>query len=131
MTKVIDGPVKKVDPAAKTVKVGWLLGLLSTTLEVNDDTRIAVEGRRDPSTGSTKGRGEGLLRGQRWEESREGDRRDPGRKRIHAEQGGPTRNGVAPEVGGIAFGWESKDAIEFGLWRGPGGAITTRPGPRG
>ena len=46
MTKVIDGPVKKVDPAAKTVKVGWLLGLLSTTLEVNDDTRIAVEGEK-------------------------------------------------------------------------------------
>ena len=46
MTKVIDGPVKNVDPAAKTVKVGWLLGLLSTTLEVNDDTRIAVEGEK-------------------------------------------------------------------------------------
>jgi len=46
MTKVIDGPVKDVDPAAKTVKVGWLLGLLSTTLEVTDDTHIAVEGEK-------------------------------------------------------------------------------------
>ncbi len=46
MTKVIDGPVKDVDPAAKTVKVGWLLGLVSTTLEVTDDTRIAVDGEK-------------------------------------------------------------------------------------
>jgi len=46
MTKVIDGPVKDVDPAAKTVEVGWLLGLLSTTLEVTDDTHIAVEGEK-------------------------------------------------------------------------------------
>ena len=46
MTKVIDGPVKDVDPAAKTVKVGWLLGLLSTKLEVTDDTQIAVEGEK-------------------------------------------------------------------------------------
>jgi hypothetical protein len=45
-TKVIDGPVKDVDPAAKTVKVGWLLGLLSTTLEVTDDTNIAVDGEK-------------------------------------------------------------------------------------
>lgn len=42
--KIVDGPVKKVDPLAKTVSVGWLLGLLSTTLEVTEDTRIAVEG---------------------------------------------------------------------------------------
>jgi hypothetical protein len=46
MTKVIDGPVKDVDPAAKTVKVGWLLGLLSTTLEVTDATHIAIEGEK-------------------------------------------------------------------------------------
>lgn len=46
MTKVIDGPVKDVDPATKTVKVGWLFGLLSTTLEVTDDTHIAVEGEK-------------------------------------------------------------------------------------
>ncbi len=46
MPKVIDGPVKNVDPATKTVKVGWLLGLLSTTLEVTDDTRIAVDGEK-------------------------------------------------------------------------------------
>ena len=42
--KVVDGPVKQVDPLAKTVRVGWLLGLFSTTLEVTEDTRIAVEG---------------------------------------------------------------------------------------
>jgi hypothetical protein len=42
--KVVDGPVKQVDPLAKTVRVGWLFGLLSTTLEVTEDTRIAVEG---------------------------------------------------------------------------------------
>jgi Cu/Ag efflux protein CusF len=47
MTKVIDGPVKDVDPAAKTVKVGWLLGFLSTTLEVTDDTRIGEKGSLD------------------------------------------------------------------------------------
>jgi Cu/Ag efflux protein CusF len=44
--KLIDGPVKKVDPVAKTVKVGWLLGLFSTTLEVTDGTQIAVEGAK-------------------------------------------------------------------------------------
>ena len=42
--KVVDGPVKQVDPLAKTVRVGWLFGLLSTTLSVTEDTRIAVEG---------------------------------------------------------------------------------------
>jgi Cu/Ag efflux protein CusF len=40
----MDGPVKQVDPLAKTVSVGWLFGLLSTTLEVTEDTRIVVEG---------------------------------------------------------------------------------------
>ena len=44
VTKVIDGPVKDVDPAAKTVEVGWLLGFLSTTLQVTDDTQIAIDG---------------------------------------------------------------------------------------
>jgi Cu/Ag efflux protein CusF len=44
--KVIDGPVKKIDPATRTVQVGWLLGLLSTTLEVTEDTRIAVGGTK-------------------------------------------------------------------------------------
>jgi len=44
--KLIDGPVKSVDPAAKTVHVGWLFGLLSTTLEVTDDTTIAVDGMK-------------------------------------------------------------------------------------
>jgi len=42
--KVMDGPVKHVDPLAKTISVGWLLGLASTTLEVTDETRIVVEG---------------------------------------------------------------------------------------
>jgi len=40
----MDGPVKQVDPLGKTIAVGWLFGLLSTTLEVTEDTRIAVEG---------------------------------------------------------------------------------------
>jgi len=42
--KVMDGPVKQVDPLGKTLSVGWLFGLFSTTLEVTEDTRIAVEG---------------------------------------------------------------------------------------
>ncbi len=42
--KLIDGPVKGVDSMASTVRVGWFLGLLSTTLEVTPGTRIAVEG---------------------------------------------------------------------------------------
>ncbi len=44
--KLIDGPVKKVDPASKTVQVGWFLGLFRTTLAVTEDTRIAVEGSK-------------------------------------------------------------------------------------
>ncbi len=44
--KLIDGPVKKVDPAAKTVQVGWFLGFFRTTLEVTDDTLIAVDGMK-------------------------------------------------------------------------------------
>ena len=44
--KLIDGPVKKVDPVAKTVQVGWLLGFLHTTLEVTDGTYIAVGGEK-------------------------------------------------------------------------------------
>lgn len=42
--KVMDGPVKQVDPLGKTLSVGWLFGLFSTTLEVTEETRIAVEG---------------------------------------------------------------------------------------
>ena len=42
--KVMDGPVKQVDPLGKSLSVGWLFGLFSTTLEVTEDTRIAVEG---------------------------------------------------------------------------------------
>ncbi len=44
--KVMDGPVQKVDPAAKTVQVGWFLGLMSTTLEVTETTRIRVAGTK-------------------------------------------------------------------------------------
>jgi hypothetical protein len=55
--KRVDGPVKQVDPLAKTISVGWLLGLFSTTLEVTEDTRIAVEG----ATGSLQDIREGDL----------------------------------------------------------------------
>ncbi len=44
--KQVEGPVKKVDPAAKIVQVGWFLGLFRTTLEVTDDTQIAVDGMK-------------------------------------------------------------------------------------
>jgi hypothetical protein len=44
--KQVEGPVKKVDPAAKTLQVGWFLGLFTTTLEVTDDTQIAVDGMK-------------------------------------------------------------------------------------
>ena len=40
----MDGPVKQVDPLGKTISVGWLFGLFSTTFELTADTRIAVEG---------------------------------------------------------------------------------------
>jgi len=43
--KVI-GSVQKVDPAAKTLQVGWVLGLFSATLEVTGDTQIAVGGSK-------------------------------------------------------------------------------------
>ena len=44
--KQIDGPVKAVDPAGKTLKVGWMLGLFGTTLQVTDDTQIALQGAK-------------------------------------------------------------------------------------
>jgi hypothetical protein len=44
MEQFIDGPVKGVDSGEKTVRVGWFFGLLSTTLEVTDDTHIAIDG---------------------------------------------------------------------------------------
>ncbi len=44
--KSVDGPVKNVDSLAKTVKVGWLMGLFSTTLRVDDNTRINVAGSK-------------------------------------------------------------------------------------
>ncbi len=53
--KVIDGPVKKVDPMAKTVQVGWFLGLMSTTLEVTETTRIRVAGTKASLTDIREG----------------------------------------------------------------------------
>lgn len=53
--KAIDGPVKAVDPMAKTVTVGWLLGLFGTKLQVNDDTQIAVEGSKASLTDIREG----------------------------------------------------------------------------
>jgi len=44
--KLVEGPVKKVDPVAKTVQVGWFFGFFRTTLEVTDNTSIAVEGMK-------------------------------------------------------------------------------------
>jgi Cu/Ag efflux protein CusF len=44
--KLLDGPVKKVDSASRSVEVGWFLGLFGTTLEVTDDTHIAVAGQK-------------------------------------------------------------------------------------
>jgi len=44
--KSLEGPVKKVDPAAQTVRVSsGLFGIMGHTLEVNDQTQIQVEGR--------------------------------------------------------------------------------------
>jgi hypothetical protein len=40
----MNGPVKQVDPLGKTISVGWLFGLFSTTLDITEETRIAVEG---------------------------------------------------------------------------------------
>ena len=51
----MDGPVTQVDPLAKTLSVGWLFGLFSTTLEVTEETRIAVAG----ATGSLQDLREG------------------------------------------------------------------------
>jgi len=43
---IVEGSVKKVDPAARSVQVSTgLFGLLGRTLEVNDQTQIQVEGR--------------------------------------------------------------------------------------
>jgi hypothetical protein len=53
--KIVDGPVKKVDPASNTVEVGWMLGLFSTTLAVTGDTHIAVEGAKGSLTDIREG----------------------------------------------------------------------------
>ncbi len=44
--KQVEGPVKKIDPATKTVEVGRLFGLLTTKLEVTDGTSISIEGKK-------------------------------------------------------------------------------------
>jgi hypothetical protein len=44
--KEVEGTVKKVDPAARSVQVSsGLLGLFGATLEVTDETKISVQGR--------------------------------------------------------------------------------------
>jgi Cu/Ag efflux protein CusF len=46
MAKEVEGTVKKVDPATKSVQVSaGLLGLFGATLEVTDETKINVEGK--------------------------------------------------------------------------------------
>lgn len=45
--KQVEGTVKKVDPAAKTVEVSsGLLGILGATLEVTSETKIQVDGKQ-------------------------------------------------------------------------------------
>ncbi len=53
--KTIDGPVKGVDPIEKTVKVGWFMGLFSTTLHVDDNTQIAAQGSKLSLVGIREG----------------------------------------------------------------------------
>jgi hypothetical protein len=44
--KLVDGPVKKIDPTARTVEVAWFMGLLGTKMAVTEETRIAVNGAK-------------------------------------------------------------------------------------
>lgn len=45
-TGVVEGTVKKIDPAARTVRVSTgLFGFFGKTLEIVPDTRITVDGR--------------------------------------------------------------------------------------
>jgi Cu/Ag efflux protein CusF len=44
--KQVEGTVKKVDPAANTVQVSGLMGIMGTTLEVTRETQIQVEGKQ-------------------------------------------------------------------------------------
>jgi Cu/Ag efflux protein CusF len=45
-TKEVEGTVKKVDPATKSVQVSsGLLGIFGATLEVTDETKIHVQGK--------------------------------------------------------------------------------------
>jgi Cu/Ag efflux protein CusF len=46
ISKDVEGTVKKVDPAAKSVQISsGLLGLLGATMAVTDETKITVEGK--------------------------------------------------------------------------------------
>jgi Cu/Ag efflux protein CusF len=45
VTRQFEGTVKKVDPAAGTLEVSRLLGLLGATIQVTPDTRIMVKGQ--------------------------------------------------------------------------------------
>jgi hypothetical protein len=46
IVKDVEGTVKKVDPAGKSVQVSsGLLGLLGATMEVTDETKISVQGK--------------------------------------------------------------------------------------
>jgi hypothetical protein len=46
-TDMLEGAVKKVDPAAGTLEVSsGPLGIFATTLEVNGNTQVKVEGRQ-------------------------------------------------------------------------------------
>ncbi len=53
--QTISGPVKGVDPMAKTVKVGRLMGLFSKTLQVDDNTQIDVHGSKASLTDIREG----------------------------------------------------------------------------
>jgi phosphoenolpyruvate-protein kinase (PTS system EI component) len=72
----VDGPVKHVDPLERTVSVGWLFGLLSTTLEVTEDTRIVVDGRAASLTDIREGAKVNAAYEARDDKRREVDRDD-------------------------------------------------------
>jgi Cu/Ag efflux protein CusF len=55
-TKEVEGTVKKVDSAAKEVKVSsGLLGLFGATLQVTDETKINVQGKEGSLTDVREG----------------------------------------------------------------------------
>jgi Cu/Ag efflux protein CusF len=54
--KKVEGTVKKVDPAAKSVQISsGLLGLLGATMEVTDETKINVQGKEGSITDIREG----------------------------------------------------------------------------